>query len=172
MSLPDRTAQGEWLVAQLPLALQREQLVAALVTAAQQVVDPVRGQLDALDALLDPGTAPPEMLGFLASWFGFTLDSGDDEEMLRSLVARLGPIVVRRGTVGALRELAELLTRGSVRITENGGVWVAGAKAPAADGRVRVHVAQAGPLGEQRVRAILLREIPVGVELELVVEHG
>lgn len=158
-----------WLVEQLPVVLQREYVVAALVTAAQQVVDPVRGQLDALDALLDPGTAPPVMLGFLAGWFGFTLDAGDDEELLRALVARLGPIVVRRGTVGALRELAELLSRGPVRITENGGVWTAGATIPPAVGRVRVHLATAGPLGEQRLRAILSREVPVGVELELVV---
>jgi len=161
-----------WLVEQLPLVLQREPVVAALVTSAQEVVDPVRGQLDALDALLDPGTTTREMLGFLANWFGFTLDPGDDEELLRALVGRLGPIMVRRGTVGALGELAELLTRGPVRITEHGGVWVAGATLPPAVGRVRVQVAQAGPLGEQRVRAILAREIPVGVELELVVGHG
>jgi phage tail-like protein len=164
----------DWLVEQLPQSLRGEPVVVALVTTGQEVGDSLRYQLAALDAQVDPRTATPAMLGFLAAWFGVTLDPDDDQVLLRRLVGRLGPIMRRRGTRASLLELAELLTGGSVVVTESGYVVGPGERTPptgAAD-VVRVEVSTAGPFGEDRLRAILVREVPIGVRLDLVVRGG
>ncbi|MFW6600009.1 phage tail protein [Propionibacteriaceae bacterium Y2011] len=159
-----------WLVEQLPQSLRDERVVAAIVTAGQDVADSLRHQMNAFDAQVDPRTATPAMLSYMAAWFGFTLDLDDDEELLRRLVARLGPIVLRRGTRDALQELAELLTGGPVRVVESGYVVGPRQTPPpdVTDGMVvRVEVSTMGPMGADRLRAILAREVPVGVTLEL-----
>ncbi len=160
-----------WLIDQLPESLRSEQIVVALARVGQEVGDSFRFQLDALDAQIDPRTATPAMLAYVASWFDFTLDPDDDLDLLRRLVGRLGPIVLRRGTPGSLRELAELLTGSPVRVEDPG--YVVGPSVPepvtTTAEVVRIQVRSAGPLGADRVRAILAREVPVGVRLELVV---
>ena len=80
-----------WLVAQLPEAMQRQDVLAAFARTGEEVADSIRFQLTALDAQLDPVTATDPMLEFVADWFGFTFDARTDAEMLRRLLAEVDP---------------------------------------------------------------------------------
>jgi len=155
-----------WLVDQLPQVLRQEKLLRAFAAAGEEVAGTLRGEVDALEAQLDPDTATPEMLAYLAAWFGYELDPADDPALLRALLHQVGRIVRYRGTAGSLRELAEILSGGPATVTEPG--WTrTGARAAPAGGIpvVRVELTDYGPLGRQRIAAILAREMPIGVGL-------
>lgn len=69
----------------------------------------IEHQLDRLAALFDVDTAPSskrpnrDVLGWLASWIGQTLDRGLGEETRRRLLRTVRRDLARKGTLGALR---------------------------------------------------------------------
>ncbi|MCW5951101.1 MAG: hypothetical protein KIT69_02420 [Propionibacteriaceae bacterium] len=158
-----------WLVSQLPEAMQRQALLAAFAQMGEEVGDSIRFQLLGLDQQLDPETTTDGMLGYLASWFGFTFDTTTDAELIRRLLKQVGPIIRTRGTSASLAALLEVLSDGEVTIQDPGCVIGSGLPRPPASNVVVARVAQAGPLGAERLTAIAQRELPVGVELKLVV---
>jgi phage tail-like protein len=156
-----------WLVSQLPGVLGQNALAAAFAGAAEGVGNSLRQQADAIEHQLDPDLASPAMLTFLASWLGFPLDRFDDPDFHRPLLRTVGRLHRLRGTKAALTELLMVLTGGPVTVSEAGGVFGPGVATPAYDPVVRVQLSQAGPLGQERVLAIIRRELPIGVRLEL-----
>jgi phage tail-like protein len=153
-----------WLVAQLPRVMAADRVVQAFAEAAEGAGDSFRGQLDGLEWQLDADLAPPDMISFLAGWLGFPLDRLDDPALRRPLLRALGHQLARRGTPGALAGLLEQLTGGPVVVTDGGGVFGPGRPVPAPSTVVRAEL--------DRLRAIVERELPIGVRLELVVAPG
>ena len=161
-----RTPTGGWLLAQLPRAMGRSELVAAFAGAGEEIGDSIRGRIDAVEHQLDPELAGSEMLVFLAGWLGFAIDSFDDPDIYRPFVRRIGRLLRYRGTKTALTELLEVLTGGPVTVEDPGGVFAPGPVPPVGGRRVRVRLSQPGPLGRERLMAVLARELPVGVSVE------
>ncbi len=158
-----------WLVSQLPEAMQRQELLVAFARAGEEIADTVRSQIHSLDAQIDSNTATDPMLGYLASWFGYSFDASLDADLLRRFLKEVGRILRRRGTRTALTTLLEVLTGGTAEVTDPGGV-VGPSESLAQDvRRVTVRLSQPGPLGLERLTAIASREVPVGVELVLTV---
>ena len=158
-----------WLVSQLPEAMQRQELLAAFAQAGEEVGDSIRFQLLGLDHQLDPETTTDAMLGYLASWFGFAFDATTDAELIRRLLKRIGPIIRTRGTAASLAALLEVLSDSEVSVQDPGCVIGPDLPLPPASALVVARLAQAGPLGAERLTAIAQRELPVGVQLKLVV---
>lgn len=161
-----------WLLAQLPRAMTGSTVVRAFVEAAEGAGDSFRTQLDGLEWQLDADLAPPEMITYLAGWLGFSLDRLDDPALRRPLLRALGRQLVHRGTPAALVELLTELTGGPVIVTDGGGVFAPGQEVPAETGVVRAELSRLGPVDVERLRAIVARELPIGVRLELVLASG
>ena len=73
---------------------------------------PVIGVLDCFPAYLDPRTAPPDMVDWLASWVGLLAARKLPLARRRRLVARAAALHAWRGTPDAVRELVELAATG------------------------------------------------------------
>ena len=160
-----------WLLAQLPEAMQRQELLAAFARMGEEIADSIRFPVICLDAQLDPTTATGAMLEFLAGWFGFSLDARTDAELLRSLLPQVGTIIRTRGTRASLEALLRVLSGGPVSVQDPGMVVGPGTPLPAPSTVVVATLTQAGPLGIDRLAAIARREIPVGVDLQLVIKE-
>ena len=63
--------------------------------------------------------------------------------------------------------LLTVLSGGPVAVEDPGAVVGPGEPLPPASGVVAVRLAQAGPLGVERLAAIARRELPVGVALQV-----
>ena len=74
-----------------------------------------------------------------------------------------------RGTRDSLAALLRVLSGGEARVDDPGGIVGPGDPLPVAGRTVVAHLASAGTLGVERLRAVAARELPVGVELQLVV---
>jgi phage tail-like protein len=161
-----------WLLAQLPRVMSSNDVVRGFVGAAEGTSNSIRSQLDVLEYQLDTHLASPEMLRYLAAWLGFPLDRMDSPDLHRPLLRALGEVLPRRGTKGSLEKLLVALTGGSATVTETGGVFGPGERVPASRPVVRVELSRVGPIGPRRLRAILERELPIGVQLEVVPPAG
>ena len=82
---------------------------------------PVIGVLDCFPAYLDPRTAPPDMVDWLASWTGLLAARKLPLARRRRLVARAAALHAWRGTPDAVRELVELACNRPVELEESGG---------------------------------------------------
>lgn len=161
-----------WMTGQLPQVMQAEPVITSFIGAAEGIADSIRFQIDAVELLLDPDTAVPPMLAYLASWLGFALDTSDDPELLRRLVKQLGLFTRNRGTGWALTTLVELLSGAAAEVTDTGGVFGPGEAVPATDPVVHVRLRQAGPLGLARLTDIITAELPVGVRVDITTANG
>lgn len=162
-----------WLLEQLPRTMQGSEMVRGFTAAGEDIADSVRDRMDTLADELDPASASPEMLTYLASWLGFALDPHDPVDVMRRIVASLGNVVRYRGTAFALAELAEVMTGDEVQVFDPGWVIGPGDTVPGASNVVQLVVARAGPLGRERLQVVLERDLPVGVRLEIrVTEEG
>jgi phage tail-like protein len=153
-ALPDPFGDGEgrapatasrraYLRAGLPAIYHDGGLAMRFVGALEASLDPVVAILDALEHLIEPDLAPPDLLGLLAAWLGVELDESWPEERKRELIRRAGELHRLRGTRAGL-ELA--LSIGfpdtPIRIEDHGGVsWSrspdgAGARPSGVDGFV------------------------------------
>ena len=106
----------------LPGMFQDDDFACRFVGAFDSVVAPVFAALDNLTAYLDPHTAPPDFLDWLAGWFGLELDATWTLERRRDAVRKVVDLYRWRGTSRGLRAWLELQLGGSVGIEEGGGV--------------------------------------------------
>lgn len=74
--------------------------------------------VDDLPRLFDPGRTPEEFLPWLAEWVALSLDPELETGVQRRLVASAVEFYRHRGTRGNLEELLELVTGGTVTVTE------------------------------------------------------
>lgn len=156
-----------WLVGQLPSVMTDDHVVHAFACAAEEIGDSFRRRTDAVEHELDPHLASPAMLAYLAGWLGFPLDELDGPDYNGSVLPVVGRILATRGTARGLRELLEVLTGGPVEVLDPGGVYGPAEPVPAYESVVRIRLTQIGRRGQARLEAILDRELPVGVDVDV-----
>lgn len=76
----------------------------------ESVLTPIEWNVDNFDLYLDPKTAPPDFLPWLADWFSITFDSSWSVEQKRELLIEANQIFARRGTAWALARVLEIYT--------------------------------------------------------------
>jgi phage tail-like protein len=103
---------GHRLTDRLPRVYTEDAGSAAFLDRYLAVLDgPLAGMTrhaDARHVLVDPAAAPPELLPWLASLVGLTLDERWPEPARRTMIAEAVPLFRRRGTVGALVRMLEI----------------------------------------------------------------
>jgi phage tail-like protein len=110
------------LAEHLPAVYQEDWFAQRLMSAFDPVLAPVFSVLDNFHAYLDPALAPEDFLAWLAGWMGLTLDETWPVERCRAMVLQAAALYGRRGTVSGLRDHLEILSGGSVELTDGGGV--------------------------------------------------
>jgi phage tail-like protein len=164
------------VAAQLPGIYQGEFVVDMFCAALDEVLAPVVLTLDSLPAYLDPQTAPPDMLAWLAGWVGIDVVGAPSVEEQRKLVRDGAEMLRWRGTARGLRAAIVLETGLDAEITETGASdWSSspGAELPGEAGnRVIVRVTAADPdlVDAARIAEIVIGCIPahVGHRVEVV----
>jgi phage tail-like protein len=165
----------QWLVGQLPQAMQRDDVVVGFVTACAEVADGLRDRVTTVEHELDVDLAGPEMLSYLASWLGVELETivSPDEpsarDSQRRLIRAVGQVIGWRGTRRGVETLLEALTGARADVSDSGGVFGRDDPVPPADTVVRVSLTHTGGLSERQILAFLAGELPVGTRVELTV---
>lgn len=141
----------------LPAFMQEDAFVVRMTAGLDDVIAPIIGVLDCIDAYADPMLAPPDFVEWLAAWVGSPLDDHWEDARRRYSVLAASELHRMRGTVEALRAVVELATGGSAEVFEQGGTsW---SRSPtddlsaADDGWLLIRVAVDAP-ESVRVRAL------------------
>jgi len=79
---------------------------------------PIEWTIDNFDLFLDPGTAPGDVLSWLADWFDITFDPSWSEAQRRRLLREAHLIYARRGTRWALSRVLEIYTGATPTIVD------------------------------------------------------
>ena len=113
---------GRDLVAKLPRTYRRDPVGADLLRRFLAIMDGQLGEIESRavrrDLLLDPWGAPPELLPWLGSLVGLTLDTRWPEPARRTVLAESMALFRTRGTVAGLRRLLEIYLGFPVVIVE------------------------------------------------------
>jgi phage tail-like protein len=114
---------GRDLLTKLPRTYRRDPVSADLLRRFLAIIDGQLGEIESRavhrDLLLDPRGAPPELLPWLASLVGLTLDTRWPERARRTLLAEAVALYRRRGTVAGLRRVLEIYLGAPVVILES-----------------------------------------------------
>jgi phage tail-like protein len=103
----------------LPGLLRQDPFLVRFLRVFDDVLRPIIGQIDAIDAYLDPSLAPEAVVAWLAAWVGEDTREDQDVAVRRALVREAAAIHRMRGTKAGLRRALELITGSEVLITEN-----------------------------------------------------
>jgi len=140
------------LGATLPGLYADDSFAQRLCGGLDEVLAPAIAVLDCFPAYLDPRTAPPDLLDWLASWMGLVGAGKLPLRRRRALVARAAELHAWRGTVHAVRELVQLATGHPAELEESGGTgWSRDAGTPLpgrAHPELVVRVRLGGTIGE------------------------
>jgi phage tail-like protein len=130
--------QGHDLLQRLPRTYRDDAVAAAFLWRYLAMFDGLLSEMDwrsqDRDLLLDPGGAPVELLPWLASLIGLTLDNSWSEAARRTVLTEAICLFRRRGTVPGLTRLLEIFLQSPVAIIEDfqlrgrGGAFVGGAQ--------------------------------------------
>ena len=162
-----------WLVAQLPQAMARDEVILGFVRAFEDIANSLRDKVSSVEHELDVHLASPEMLTYLATWLGVELDTlvaTDDpeaRESQRRLIRAVGEVLGWRGTRRGVETLLEALTGGRADVSDAGGVFGMRDQLPPPDDVVRVVLDDMGRLSERQILTLLAEELPVGSRVEL-----
>lgn len=105
----------------LPSLYADDSFAQRLCRGLDELLAPILATLDCLPAYLDPGTAPPDLLEWLADWVGMAIPPDAPDGRRRQLVAAAAQLYARRGTPSAISTIVELTTGYIPAITESGG---------------------------------------------------
>ncbi len=161
------------LAATLPAVFQEDPFTQRFCAALDRVLLPVLTVLDALPAYFDPATAPEDVVDWLGSWVGLTLDPAWPVDRRRALVAAAAALHAGRGTRAALEHAHRLATGADPQLRESGGTVGSGdpeAAVPGADEpflEVRVPAAALAGGGERALRTLLAMLVPAHVPWDL-----
>jgi phage tail-like protein len=101
----------DWM-AMLPRVFSADRAQADFLFRYLSLPDGALADIDARaaqrDLLLEPSSAPPEALSWIASLFGLTLDKRWSEASRRQLLSEVTCLWRRRGTLGALTRMLEI----------------------------------------------------------------
>jgi phage tail-like protein len=104
----------------LPGLLQDDAFIQRFADGLDHVLAPVLLSLDNIDAYLDPGTAPPDFVEWIAEWVGIALDENWPLQQQRALVAQAVDLFHWRGTVRGLSAHVALYAGVEPEIFESG----------------------------------------------------
>ena len=164
-----------WLVRQLPVAMLQDDFLARFTAIFEEVAGTLVHSVDTIGIAADLSLTPDPFVHWLGSWIGAPADpeEGRHDVRERDWVRAQARVLSARGTKTGLQELLRELTGGQpVEVTDGGGVYRAG-QCPAGDtGWVRVRMPLPGHADPQQVLALIRAEVPIGVDVELVVLAG
>ena len=110
------------IVEMLPGVFQEDEFTRRFTAGLDAVIAPIFAFLDSLEVYVDPQICPKDFLPWLASWVGVALDENWEEAQQRAFIQAAVGLFRTRGTLRGLRAEIELLTGGTVEISETGGV--------------------------------------------------
>jgi phage tail-like protein len=113
------SAQGRY-VKFLPALYQEDELMGRFLMLFESFWQPITSQTDQMDVYLDPRLTQAELLPWLASWIGLTLDERWPEERRRNLLNSAVTLFRRRGTKRGLQDYLEVYTGVRPQIIEHG----------------------------------------------------
>lgn len=106
----------------LPAIYQEDEFSMRFVGGFDGVLAPILIALDCLVDYFDPALTPTDFLDWLASWVGIEIDEAWETQRRRAAVATAVEMYRMRGTTSGLRANLEVLSGGTVEITDSGGV--------------------------------------------------
>lgn len=106
----------------LPALYLGDHFAQQLCAAFDDVLAPVFAMLDCFPAYLDPGTAPEDMLDWLAGWIGLTLDDQGGVGRKRASIAIGAAVLPERGTARSIREAVRAAFNVETEIVESGAI--------------------------------------------------
>jgi len=105
----------------LPAVYRTDQFTQQLCASFDEVLAPVLSALDNLPAYLDLGTAPEDMLPWLAHWIGLAVDRGDDPVRQRELLRLTSELHGRQGTRLGIELAISAVLGVRTEVVETGG---------------------------------------------------
>jgi phage tail-like protein len=114
---------GLTLMEYLPSVYQRAEaepgnFLRALVGVLETGTQELDLRIAAMGSMIDPGTAPPAWLDYVASWLGLPWDDALDLQQKRRLLQRADQLAAGRGTRAGLAALLDALMPGRYSITD------------------------------------------------------
>jgi phage tail-like protein len=104
----------------LPGLLRADRFAESLCASFDEVLAPVLLSLDGFPAYLDLGTAPQDMVEWLAQWLGMTVDPNAAPAQQRELLQSAGELHARRGTRRGLELAVQAELGVAVEVIETG----------------------------------------------------
>jgi phage tail-like protein len=161
------------LANQLPVVYLEHDFLGRFLAALDEVLAPALLVLDNLAAHLNPATAPPDLLDWLASWVAAPSTGGGPEQPLRrrrELVASAVGRHRRRGTAAGLADVIgqELGVRPQVEETGT-TLWSAdpGEGVPPTPERAHVTVRVQGPVDRDALARLVAAEVPAHISFDI-----
>ncbi len=122
-SLSSRSAYLDYL----PGIYSQGDFMGRFLMIFETVLGPIEGVLDNISHYFDAGTAPEELLPWLASWVNLALDETWPLERRRELVGSAVELFRDRGTRRGMRDYLRVYSGVEPKITEDyGGISLAG----------------------------------------------
>ena len=153
----------------LPGIYRDEDFLQRFCAGLDEVLAPVLLTLDSMSAYIDPGTAPQDVLEWLAGWVGIALDGRHDTERRRAVVRSAFALHGVRGTAEGVRQAVALVFDGVPEVRDSGGTaWsvAAGGSLPGSDRQamhVRLRVADRHSVDLQHLDAVVAAVKPAHV---------
>ncbi len=104
----------------LPGLLRSDRFAENLCASLDEVLAPVLLTLDGFPAYLDLGTAPEDMVEWLAQWLGITVDPNAALARQRTLLRSAGELHARRGTRRGIEMAVEAELGVPIEVVETG----------------------------------------------------
>lgn len=163
------------LINAVPPMLAEDAFVQRMLPGLDEVIAPIISTMDCFPAYLDPGTAPMDMVRYVASWLFPQIDEEWGEDALRHSLATAVSRSGWRGTARGLEMALVPYEASSVTIEDSGGVSVSSTASDPADwpdapeARVTVKFTPAGsdPEDVERVAKVIRTLVPAHTLLTL-----
>jgi phage tail-like protein len=161
------------VAAHLPAIFHADRFAMGFCAGLVQVLAPVITTLDCLTAYFDPGTAPEDALGWLASWIGLSLSDAQTPQRQRELIAAGIELLSWRGTTTGITDAVRVLFDLDAEIVDSGGTQAStspGSRLPGESvGRVVVRVPARADLDVRQLDDLIAAVKPAHIvhEIEL-----
>lgn len=157
-----------YLERSLPMAMARDEFLLRFTRIADELAATTADAVDGIGHHLDLDLADAQMIQYLASWVGFSLDPERGAPRMRQAVRDAVEGLGWRGTARGLEAYLRALTGARVRVEDSAGVWVVPERAPSYDPVVTVHLPRGGELSRERLAELAAEELPVGTRVRVV----
>jgi phage tail-like protein len=163
------------MIAALPAIYQEDDFTTRWLAGLDAVLAPIASTIDCFDAYLDTSTTPDDMLAWIGSWVGVSIDDEWSRERRQQLVAEAVDLYGRRGTVAGFQRFISLIAGAPVEVVEGGGAVASmqpGAELPGTDAPafiVRVQCAPPTDVVQGTIAAAIAQQRPA--HLPCVIEY-